>query len=264
MKVHKNLNEGVTPPKVEGIRVYKMLGLTKNSDGSFSGPFMNLVQSTDRIFIDGQYKDIAAIKSIDAEGSVILADIWFQRDDGWEIRLDPKKIEQREIIEYMELCNYNESNPNRDQGVTPIFYLYDQVKEAKEKVDKDRLLTKAKMKAYEWSDAELKTFALSRGMNGDQDPEILRDIAASVAEADPAGFLGISIESEDTKAIVEQARTAGIVKFDEGTKDWCWNDTGASIFKITGQSRWAVKNFADWLDGEGAAVLVTIKSKLEK
>lgn len=264
MKIYNDYNKDVTPPKVEGIKVYKLLGLTQNPDGSVSGPYRHIIQSTDRVLVNGQIRDIAAIQGFDAQRNPILFDIWFERDNGWELRYDPKNIAQREIIEFLELCNANASNPNRDETVNPIFHLYDQAKESKEKVDKDRLLTKAKMKAYDWSESELKTFALARGINADQDVEILREIAASVAEADPAAFLGVQVEAEGTKALIEQAKVAGIVNFDEATKDWRWNDTGAAIYKITGQSRFAAKNFADWLDGEGAAVLVNIKSKLNK
>lgn len=263
MKSTKDLNAGVKPAKVTGTVIYKLLNLTKGLDGTLEGPFMKLVPSKDRVQIDGEYKDIAAIQAIKPSGDVEFVDIWFQKTDGWQFILNPEILENRELIEYLELCNFNQSNPNRDPGAEAIFYRADPAKEAKEKVDAERDLTRAKARVFDFTDAELKQYAAARGMTGDQDLNVLRQMALDAAIADPKGFLAINLNKEAYQAVIENAKSQGIIKFDEPTKSWQWNDTNADIYKVTKPSK-AAQEFAEWLKGEeGKPVFEHIKEKTQ-
>ena len=84
---------------------------------------MKNVPPKDRIVdpITNDFVDIASIKTIGVGGKLSFYDIVFERDFNGILILDGSKISDHEMYEYLELTNYNASNPNRSEDVIPIF-----------------------------------------------------------------------------------------------------------------------------------------------
>ena len=264
MKVAKDWNMGVKAPKIEGQVIYKLAEVRKLEDGTFEGPFIRNVPATDRIQQGGEYKDIAAISKIGKGGEVQqFTDILFLKTNGWELVLDPKSIVENEIIQYLELCNYNVSNPNRDPQAEAIFYRLDPVKDASENLSKDKLLNDAIYRAFNMDVDALKQYIASRGQSDTQDVAIMRQLAVAAAKADPEAFLSLDVNQEVYAATITRAKDKGIIKFDDSAKAWKWVDTNEVIRKIPKTSE-AIQGFASYLKTEeGKAVFQSLQESVK-
>lgn len=262
MKVAKDWNVGVKAPKIESQVIYKLSEVRKLDDGTFEGPFIRNVPATDRIQQGGEYKDIAAISKIGKGGEVQqFTDILFLKTSGWELVLDPKSIVENEIIQYLELCNYNATNPNRDPQAESIFYRLDPVKEAKDNLSKEKLYNDAVHRAFNMDVDALKQFVASRGQSDTQDVAIMQELAVAAAKADPAAFLSLDVNQEVYAATITRAKEKGLIKFDDAAKAWKWVDTNEVIRKIPKTSD-AIQGFASYLKTEeGNAVFQHLQEK---
>lgn len=258
MKVAKDWNLGIKVPKIEGQVIYKLAAVRKLEDGTWEGPYSHNVPATDRIQQGGDYKDIAAISKIGKGGEVQqFTDILFLKTNGWEIVLNPSSIVENEIIQYLELCNYNASNPNRDPQAEAIFYRLDPVKNASENLSKDKLLNDATNRAFNMDVEALKQYVASRGQSDTQDVAIMRQLAVAAAKADPEAFLSLDVNQEVYAATITRAKEKGIIKFDAGA--WKWVDTNEVIRKIPRTSE-AIQGFASYLKTEeGKAVFQSLQ-----
>jgi hypothetical protein len=264
MKVAKDWNVGVKPSKIEGQAIYKLSAVRKLEDGTWEGPYSHNVPATDRIQQGGEYKDIAAISKIGKGGEVQqFTEIHFLKTNGWELVLDPKSIVENEIIQYLELCNYNVSNPNRDPQAEAIFYRLDPVKEAKDNLSKDKLYNDAVHRAFNMDVDALKQFVASRGQSDTQDVSIMQELAVAAAKADPAAFLALDVNQEVYAATITRAKEKGLIKFDDAAKAWKWVDTNEVIRKIPKTSD-AIGGFASYLKtDEGNAVFQHLQEKVK-
>lgn len=262
MKVAKDWNVGVKPPKIEGQVIYKLAEVRKDENGDWQGPFSRNVPATDRILQGNDYKDIAAISKIGKGGEVQqFTEIHFLKTQGWELVLNPSSIVENEIIQYLELCNYNVSNPNRDPQAEAIFYRLDPVKEASQNLSKDKELNDAIYRAFNMDEDALKQFVASRGQSDTQDVSIMRQLAVAAAKADPAAFLSLDINQEVYAATITRAKEKNLIKFDAGA--WKWVDTNEVIRKIPKTSD-AITGFASYLKTEeGKALFQSLQESVK-
>lgn len=87
------------------------------------------------------------------------------------ITLSGKSAVDCHLYQYLELCNYNESNKGRDASKTPIFKRLDLAGDAKRKMDADLAKAELTIWASKAPIGELTALLLTRGVNSAGLPE---------------------------------------------------------------------------------------------
>lgn len=159
----------------------------------------------------GEYIDIAYMPNSRED---IVA---FKRSKGGVLTVTGGKAKDQNLYEFLETCNKNQSNPNRDTDITPDFRRIDH----KKRNQRAREERKEKLKAFEKAE-KLKTNELYRVAIGigyqnpeRKDEDDLRNIIESYAEANPIEFL-IKVENPDLviQEVATQAKNKGFIKVD--------------------------------------------------
>ncbi len=259
MLSNKVYNVGVSTPKLEGVYIYKMHGITKDKDGNLEGPMMRNVPYQDQIIQEGKVINIASILSIDAEGNTEFDPMFFSRAEAWQIALDSSVVANRARIEYLELCNYNTSNPNRDSKAEAIFYRVDLKKEAEQAMNTKRTKHEAMSRAFALTGPELLEFATIRGLKT-TDADTLSQLAVEAAESDSVAFMSLPFNQDSFGPLIKQAQSKGLIKFD-GTV-WVWADTKEEIVKSTSAKKSVEDLTAHLKSEEGKATLQHLKEKI--
>lgn len=225
----------LTPLK--GIAEYQLVGLGIN-------PMRTDVKVRELPFMSGvPTKDTIVEK--DDDGNEITVEISYSKDITFfksragAIFLNSQKAEDLKKYEYMERCNYNASNPNRDPSKPAIFERVDRAAQRKAKAEKRNELRSALEKAGKLSDIEARRIAVALNITG-VDPEDIKMGVEDFAEREPVKFLAM-LENKDTEIMrrAEDARKAKIITVD--------NQKRAII--VTGGSTlhtWPPRANADW------------------
>ena len=225
------------------------------------------VPSVDRIYLDnGESYDIAAVKRERPGGKVETIEIWFRSESAGQLILNGDKAEDRELFEFLTLSNFNESNPNRDLGVSPIYKFIDPVKEAKSKIADRKELRQAVALLDGMKDKDVIELALSRGWKGTEDINVLRDKVEAFAMDKPGEFLkSVMYSNKAILATLNEALQQQVVKFDGRSHKFSWASTGEAIVPVPRTSD-KMEAFVAWVinDDKGETVLAEIKKQLKK
>jgi hypothetical protein len=120
--------------------VFEVLGI-RNDPDNFGRKIIptQLLRPFDMIMVDDEPKQIAAIERLGEDGQAILdVEMIFNPANHGRIFLEASKPKDHIRYKFMTLCNYNESNPNRDKSIEPIFRLVDEEKEATLELEKEQ------------------------------------------------------------------------------------------------------------------------------
>lgn len=128
------------------------------------------------------------------------------------------KIEDDELYEFLSLSNRNESNPNRDKSITPLFKQVNALADSKAASGKIGILKRAINAASDIDEADARKLAASLNWNDFSDFQILKAEIETYASRNPDKFLAAYDDpKKDIKADLKFALDAKIIDFDMST-----------------------------------------------
>ena len=256
--------------------VYRLKG-AYNEEGKFCGrtarvPNKDLIQDK-----DGDLHSIAFVTSYRADGTPVLGDIWFWLDSMCQIVLTHGARDAK-AYNYLEICNFNESNPDRDTQAPVIFERVEGSTISKELRDKRKYKVQAVQVAQSLDNESVIRFIntnqgkfnqlrVSANPDGTLNYEEMREHIEALAESSPALFLKSTeaLPSDKTEAgsidIIQRAVDEEVIEFDKETKSWYNKATGKSILKVnrmtSGQPEKELAKFLQTLAGSKYMKLLT-------
>lgn len=249
---------------------YRVKGVRPDPDnyGKFLMPSALQIPSVDIIF-DKETKEfvtIAAIERSDTDGNAVFLNIVFSAGNFGYLFLDGKNPTHQKIYQFLELCNYNESNPDRndENGEKEVqFFRVDTKKEAIKERSERKLIVKAMNLALEMDDKKAKEVAMALGIPSEDIDEIRNDIEA-YAEDNPADFLDVAERATvEVESLLKEAIKKGIIVNNTNAQVFEWAETHKEIFKYKkSPNKNYVKELADYLEENNPDELSAIKTRL--
>jgi len=246
---------------------YRVLNVRADPDnaGRWLVPAALQIPSTDIIYDKkkGEFVNIAAIERQDLNGAPEFANIVFSSVNLGYLFLNGSNALHQKIYQFIELCNFNQSNKDRNQEAEAFFYRVDNKKDAMEERTLRKLIVKAVNIALELDDAKAKEAAMAVGIDAESIEEI-RNLLEDFAEESPEEFLEI-IEraSLANESMLKDAVKAGFIKNNLNAQAFEWTDTGKEIYKYKkGVNKNYFKELADYLESENPEELNAIRTRL--
>jgi DNA-dependent RNA polymerase auxiliary subunit epsilon len=246
---------------------YRVLNVRPDPDnpGRFLMPAALQIPSTDIIYDKGKedFVPIAAIERTDLEGNPVFINIVFTASNAGYLFLNGSNAVHQKIYQYIEICNYNESNPDRNEEFETFFSRIDAVKEAKTERNLRKLIVKAVNLALDLDDTKAREVALALGIDAESTEE-LRNELEDYAGDYPEEFLEVvERASLANETALKDAVKKNIIKNDVNASCFKWVETGKVIFTYTkGKDKNYFKELADHLLETNPDELEAIKSRL--
>lgn len=207
----------------------------KHNPGRIKMPASIRIPSIDTIIDqgDGVQKVIECIKKtdtiLDRNGHPVKVntrmEIFFYANNNGILSINPRSNEDVTIYNYLENCNWNKSNKNRDISVTPLFERMDTESKAEQDVDKAKDILEAINVALNADEDTLREIAVGMKIKVEGvSLDLLRLSMKTQAELHPSLFINKTSKSaSDTLTDqVNEAVTRGIIAFDEPSNGWKW------------------------------------------
>ena len=228
--------------------VYKLHNIKPDQDnpGRWIIPSARMIRPTDSAYCpeDDNFYDIAYLSRVTAKGEEQFGDVIFYQTSAGTIRLNGKRKGDREMFQYLELSNYNTSNPNRVDDYEAIFYRLDKEADAEEEIIDRKVVVDALNTALEMSGAEIKSTAGALGISLSDSIKVIRNEVEAYAGQYPDEFLRIaSQQTNSLETMVREAVDLGIVKHDAKSGKFVWSKSKKTIF--TYKKKIGGKPFAD-------------------
>lgn len=166
-KNFNNIPEGLAPVLEPGqTAMYVSLYNSKTPEGVPLVPTM-FVPNRDSIQTADGWREIAFITRASPEKAKTLpfGTIVFEPSGQGMLTLSGNSAVDCHLFQYLELCNYNESNPGRDVSKVPIFKRLDLAGDAKKKMDAELAKAELTIWASRAPIDELCALLLTRGVN---------------------------------------------------------------------------------------------------
>jgi DNA-dependent RNA polymerase auxiliary subunit epsilon len=246
---------------------YRVLNVRPDLDnpGKLLMPSALQIPSTDIIFDKGKddFVPIAAIERTDLEGNPVYINIVFNSTNLGYLFLNGSNAVHQKIYQFIEVCNYNESNPDRNPEFEAFFARVDAVKEAKNERNLRKLIVKAVNLALDLDDIKAREVALALGIDAESNEE-LRNELEDYAGDYPEEFLEVvERASLANETALKDAVKKNIIKNDVNASCFKWVETGKVIFAYTkGKDKNYFKELADHLLETNPDELEAIKSRL--
>jgi hypothetical protein len=211
----------------------------------------------------GEMIQIGAIKRLRAEGKPEFYFIHLNEIQQRCWVLQGGKKEDNEIYRFLQRCNFNKSNENRDDANEPIIEEFDSNSAIKKKKARRDAIRAAVNIAAEMTDKEVRDYY---GGDVTTDIDALRLRVEEEAETVPSKFIIKKAKDEvvDLRAKIEEAdKKGGIINFDQELNEWSDAD-GNLLMKCEkrichGKS----VDFVKWVEsGEGKDMMDVILEKL--
>lgn len=246
---------------------YRVTNVREDPDnyGRYLVPAALQIPSTDVVY-DKEKQDfvtIAAIERQDNEGNPIFINIIFTASNIGHLFLSGSNPVHQKIYQYLEICNYNESNPDRNTDIEASIRRVDAQKEAKQERLNRRLIVRAANMALELDDKRVKEVAAALGIDAESLDEI-RNAVEDFAENDPEEFIQIVERSSlEKESILKEAVKQGIIRNNVNSQVFEWVDTAKEIMKYKkAANKNYFKELADYLEETNPDELNAIKSRL--
>lgn len=246
---------------------YRVLNVRQDPDnpGRFLMPAALQIPSTDIIYDKGKedFVPIAAIERTDLDGNPIYINIVFSASNAGYLFLDGTNAVHQKIYQYIEICNYNESNPDRNQDFETFFSRIDAQKEAKTERNIRKLIVKAVNLAVEMDDLKAKEVAMALGIDGDTIDEI-RNALEDYAGDNPEEFLEVAERASlEYESLIKEAIKKGIINNNLNSQTFEWAETKKEILKYKkGPNKNYIKELTDYLQENNPDELNAIKTRL--
>ena len=175
--------------------------------------------------------------------------------------------QQVNLINFMELCNYNDSNPNRMPGKKSIFYKLDVASDTKETVEDLEEEIDALYVARSMKPQKMVGFARTLGMNIDRSMYEIKHDIMTFAKNNPSLFLD-SVDNPRTerKQVILDAIDYNIIDFNNHANEVCWvmgTKRPAIIHTPVGVDK--IDFFIEFtFDSEGEEVYSEIQKRIKK
>ena len=250
--------------------IYRVLNVRPDPDnpGKFLMPSALQIRPIDTILDKGtnEFVTIAAIERTDIDGNPSFISIVFTAANMGYLFLNGNNPVHQKIYQFLELCNYNESNPDRikdDPEIEVLFSRIDAQKEAKTERNLRKLIVKAVNLALDLDDKKAKEVALALGIDAESNDE-LRNELEDYAGDYPEEFLEVvERASLANESGLKDAVKKNIIKNDVNASCFKWVETGKVIFTYTkGKDKNYFKELADHLLETNPDELEAIKSRL--
>jgi hypothetical protein len=207
--------------------VYKVHGITPHpmDPTKWAIPAARNVPPTDEIYdpIKEEYASIGAVRSVDADGTHRFHEIYFFGNQGGHLILNGGIAADQEIHSYLQLCNYNGSNPDRDVSKEIIFEVVDEAVKADKEVKKRSKKREALNIAADLSEDEIRNIVAALGQDDTDKISVLRNKMEELADVDPENFLGLISNKQLTmKAALNRAVSKGVIIFDAEQSKFTW------------------------------------------
>ncbi len=263
-----NVSEAIKPVKLKKGEVVEYFfysyGMPDwNKPGKINYPFSRKIKTKDRIYDPGKNDpvDVGVFskKQLDEHrNEVIITKSFYLPGAASGILLcQGGNIDQEEMYEFLELTNDNESNPNRDTSVIPVFRRIDAKKDALKRMSSRSDLQIALTYASGMKEEEIREFAAAMAWNEKEDLEMLQDQLGEFAQTKPSAFIKFWQDPNlKDKALIKSALTKGIISYDVATHRIKWGNTPegtaiASLLREDGRNH--VDLFTEWLRLNGKA-----------
>lgn len=225
--------------------VYRKLGCYME-DGRFTGA--DLLLPTQDVIQDPESGDlipIAYVRSYSAMGVPDFGEINFLTTGMCQLMLK-HGAQDAGAYQFMEITNFNASNPNRDPAAPASFERVDTMDGSKMSRNARATKIKALQLATSFSDDELlafvtanqhkeRSFHVAYLPDGTPDMEQLRDIVERIAESSPIRFMGynstLPVAVSSTRELIDYAISVGLIDFDKEAKGW-YNAASGKTFLI--------------------------------
>ncbi len=203
--------------------VYELVNIRKDAldpeKKRFAVPLIKEIPVRDRVLVDGEYIDIAFIETFTTGGKPVFGRIRFGSDKDIEstgkLVIRGGTATAQRMYEFMEMTNWNASNPNRNPNIPAIFKRVNYAEKLKEKRTERQYLTDALVKSREMSLQTVKEIAIALNYK-DEDMDLLRNRIEEYAQLEPRKFIALC-ENKDTAimAVFDEAVKKGLMKVDQ-------------------------------------------------
>lgn len=251
--------------------VYRVHGIERNpmDETRWAIPAAKNVPPSDQIWdeIKQEFVDIAAVKSVNPKGEHTYHDIYFFGNQGGILVLVGGRAADQEIHSYLALCNYNGSNPNRDNTKEIIFELVDETAKSEVERKHRNMKREALNAAADLSAEDVKNYIAALGKDDSRKVEVLRNELETLADNDPEGFLDlINNKQAVMKATINRALAKGVIIFDEEQSRFTWANGEAILTVARSTGGDAVEEFVSYCvsGAKGEKVYQTLQSKAKK
>jgi hypothetical protein len=275
-----NISTQLKPKKLKKgeVAIYRYLGGSVNTDPDETArksmpiiwPEVDVLWLKDRIY-DPYKEDFVeiGIPSVVEKNEVKRCQRFefFAKANKGDFYVNCDSIEGQELYEFLELSNKNESNPNRDEGVTPWFKRIDLLKEAKERTKARNILGDAILFEVNMSDKARREYAAAMGRDELADIAMITDQIKDDVFNNPDGFLKFVTDEKGLKerGVIKSALTKDIIRYDVTGHKILWVDTNttiAALDRVEGKDY--IETFYDWIltSKSGQNVFTAIQKKL--
>lgn len=203
-------------------------------DGKFAGRTAGIPNKDIVYDAEGNLTPIAFVEGYNPDGLPILGNIWFSIESECMI-LCVSGAKNANLYNFLEVSNYNESNPDRDPNIRPVYRRIDSMNNAKQtRSERTERVTALKI-AISMSNEDIEKFISLNSKNipvkfintpdGNRDWEAMRDSLERWAEKNPARFMSMtegksSSSDSEIEALIDFGVQEGLIGFDTETKSW--------------------------------------------
>jgi hypothetical protein len=217
----------------------------------------------------GESYDIGYVVRVGEGGKPVLGDIWFSSDSLCILILHGGQVQHRKIYNYLERCNYNVSNPNRDTSAMPLIERIDDGSDA-EASRRNRKRLYAAFDAIEgMTDDEVSAFNIANGVQTFGSAALNRaELENWVERYGPDRFFRASIAApapgsvDTTLQFIKNLQKKERIAFNKTTKKWTTiaGDTVLVLQKGHGDPLHELANYLDTQEGKaGMEILKDLK-----
>ena len=175
--------------------------------------------------------------------------------------------QQVHLLKYLELSNYNDSNPNRMPGKTALFYKVNIESDTKDTVETMEVEADALYTARSMEPQKLVGYARTIGVNTDRSMYEIKHDVKSFARDNPSEFLkSIDDPRTERKQVILDAIDYGIIVFSHHANEINWvMGTKKPIIMHTPVGVEKLDYFVEYtFDSEGEDVYKEIQKKMKR
>lgn len=134
-------------------------------------------------------------------------------------------------LKYLEICNYNASNPLRKEGVNTIFKRFDVEEETKRRTGMDQALTELKMLIYRMSISEVKaTLMVLKGKSyaslAQNEATLVEELVQYAIKFPDATRIAIDSEQTKYRYVMAKAIDNSVIAHNKVSNSLSWPGTG--------------------------------------
>lgn len=250
---------------------YRLVGLSVNpmDPSRLAIPSLKSVPSIDQIWdpVTESYIDIAAVKSVDPDGTHNMHKIYFYGNSGGTITLYGGRAIDQEIHSYLSICNYNKSKEGRDETKEPIFELIDEGRRSETERKSRNIKREALNAAADLSADEVRDYIAALGMDDSGKIEVLRNHLEEMADKVPTQFMElISNKQAVMKATINRALAKNAIVFNPEQSRFVWpnGEVILTVSRTTGGNH--IEELVSFCvsSAKGEKVYSTISTKAKK